>query len=70
MAQINIILIGFSKEIYDKSIENLTYPMCERLVFLDKENTLKISATDEGELEESYEHFGEKYIVRAFFNKC
>jgi hypothetical protein len=44
--------------------------MCERLVFLDKENTLKISATDEGELEESYEHFGEKYIVRAFFNKC
>lgn len=67
MGQINITLIGFSKEIYDKSIENLTYPMCERMVFLDKENTLKISVTDEGELEESYEHFGEKYIVRAFF---
>jgi hypothetical protein len=70
MAQINIILIGFSKKIYDKSIENLTYPMCERLVFLDNENTLKISVTGEGELEESYGHFGEEYIVRAFFNKC
>ncbi len=68
MGQINITLIGFSKEIYDRSIENLTYPMCERMVFLDKENTLKISVTDEAELEESYEHFGEKYIVRAFFN--
>lgn len=66
-----ITLIGFDRNFYDDSIKNLSFQMCEKLSYMDKEHVLKFSATNEMELEETYNNYVGNHIVRAFIlKKC
>lgn len=64
-----ITLIGFEKDFYDDSMKNLSFQMCEKLSYMDKEHVLKLSVTNEKELEETYNIYVGSYIVRAFILK-
>jgi len=64
-----ITLIGFDRNFYDDSIKNLSFQMCEKLSYMDKEHVLKSSATNEMELEETYNNYVGNHIVRAFILK-
>lgn len=64
-----ITLIGFDKDFYDDSVKNLSFQMCEKLSYMDKEHVLKSSVTNERELEETYNFYVGSHIVRAFILK-
>lgn len=64
-----ITLIGFEKDFYDDSMKNLSFQMCEKLSYMDKEHVLKLSVTNEKELEETYNIYVGSHIVRAFILK-
>lgn len=64
-----ITLIGFDKDFYDDSVKNLSFQMCEKLSYMDKEHVLKLSVTNERELEETYNIYVGSHIVRAFILK-
>lgn len=64
-----ITLIGFDKDFYDDSVKSLSFQMCEKLTYMDKEHVLKLSVTNERELEETYNIYVGGHIVRAFILK-
>ena len=61
-----ITLIGFDKSFYDDSVKNLSFQMCEKLSYMDKEHVLKFSVINERELEDTYNNYVGNHIVRAF----
>lgn len=66
-----ITLIGFDQDFYDDSVKNLSFQMCEKLADMDKEHVLKISVSNERELEDTYNSYVGNHIVRAFIlKKC
>lgn len=62
----NIVLIGFMTDSYDDSVYQLSETMCEKLVFMDDDHTLKVCVDSEKSLETAFIKFGEDYRVRVF----